>query len=145
MYYISLLAMSKVSHKRHIVKTITWRIVGTIDTIIIGWIVTGKFEAGISIGTAEFITKTILYYAHERAWYHYKLFEGKSRIRHIIKTFTWRIIGTLDTILIGWIVTGNSTAGLSIGLIEFVSKMILYYFHERAWYRSSFGIEQNDN
>lgn len=137
--------MSIVTRKRHIVKTITWRIVGTVDTVLIGWLVTGNIESGLSIGTVEFITKTILYYSHERAWYKFRLLEGKSRFRHLVKTITWRIIGTIDTFAIGWLITGNPIDGLSIGIAEFVTKMALYYYHERIWYRSSFGIEQNDD
>jgi uncharacterized membrane protein len=54
--------------------------------------------------------------------------------RHLLKTLTWRIVGTIDTILIGWLITGDATVGLSIGGIEVITKMILYFFHERAWY-----------
>jgi len=60
-----------VSYKRHIAKTITWRIVGTLDTMILGWIVTGDLKLGLAIGGFEVITKMILYYLHERAWYKY--------------------------------------------------------------------------
>jgi uncharacterized membrane protein len=60
-----------VSYKRHIAKTITWRIVGTIDTMILGWIITGDLKLGLAIGGFEVITKMVLYYLHERAWYKY--------------------------------------------------------------------------
>lgn len=60
--------------------------------------------------------------------------------RHVAKTFTWRLLGTIDTIMIGWIVSGNPTVGLKIGGLEVVTKMILYFIHERLWYRSQFGI-----
>jgi uncharacterized membrane protein len=63
--------------------------------------------------------------------------------RHIAKTITWRIIGTLDTMIISWVVTGSWQWGLAIGGIEVFTKMILYYFHERAWYKfSKFGINK---
>jgi len=58
-----------------------------------------------------------------------------SRLRHLAKTFTWRIVGTIDTILLGWLVSGDATVGLTIGGLEMVTKMILYYLHERAWFR----------
>ena len=45
--------------------------------------------------------------------------------RHIAKTFTWRIVGTLDTMLIGYLITGNLQTGLSIGGIELFTKMLL--------------------
>ena len=61
--------------------------------------------------------------------------------RHIAKTITWRIIGTLDTVILSWIVTRDIKIGMAIGGIEVVTKMILYYLHERAWYRfSKYGI-----
>ena len=55
---------------KSILKSISWRIVGTIDTMIISYIITGKITAAISIGSAEVLTKTILYYFHERLWAH---------------------------------------------------------------------------
>jgi uncharacterized membrane protein len=56
---------------RHILKTITWRMVGTIDTIVLSWIITGDFKLGLKIGGVEVITKMVLYYLHERVWYKY--------------------------------------------------------------------------
>jgi uncharacterized membrane protein len=51
-------------------KSVSWRIVGTIDTMIISYFITGRFTIAISIGSVEVITKTILYYFHERLWAH---------------------------------------------------------------------------
>ena len=66
-----------------------------------------------------------------------------AKKRHIVKTITWRIVGTLDTFLLSWLITGNIKIGAAIGGIEVLTKMILYYFHERAWYRfSKFGIKK---
>jgi len=64
--------------------------------------------------------------------------------RHIAKTISWRIIGTIDTFLLSWLITGSWRIGLSIGGVEVFTKMILYFFHERAWYRfSKFGVNSN--
>lgn len=63
--------------------------------------------------------------------------------RHIAKTVSWRIIGTLDTFILSWIITGNIKVGLTIGGVEVVSKMILYFLHERAWYKfSKYGVKK---
>ena len=59
--------------------------------------------------------------------------------RSIIKTISWRTVGTLDTILISYIITGSMVMAASIGSIELVTKMILYYFHERAWNKINIG------
>ena len=68
-----------------------------------------------------------------------------SKKRHILKTISWRIVGTLDTFLLPWFITGNIKIGAAIGGIEVLTKMILYYFHERAWYRfSRFGINDKN-
>ena len=61
--------MSKIEVKRHIAKTITWRVVGTIDTIILSWILTGNLKIGVAIGGLEVLTKSLLYFLHERVWY----------------------------------------------------------------------------
>lgn len=60
-----------VSYKRHILKTISWRIVGTIDTMILSWLITGSWRWGLTIGGTEVITKMVLYFVHERVWYKY--------------------------------------------------------------------------
>lgn len=62
--------------------------------------------------------------------------------RHILKTITWRILGTIDTIVIGGLITGDWKIGLSIGGVEVISKMTLYYIHERVWYKSKFGVKR---
>ena len=128
-------------NKRHLAKTITWRIVGTLDTIVIGFLVSGELSEGLQIGFAELITKMIIYYLHERVWYKLRIFkEGSSRVRHVLKTLTWRLIGTIDTICLSWWITGDATIGLTIGGIEVFSKIILYYLHERVWYKSKYGL-----
>jgi uncharacterized membrane protein len=58
-----------------------------------------------------------------------------DKLRHILKTVTWRMVGTIDTILLSWLITGNLETGVKIGGVEVITKMVLYYFHERLWYR----------
>ncbi|HEX2900813.1 MAG TPA: DUF2061 domain-containing protein [Bacteroidia bacterium] len=61
--------------------------------------------------------------------------EAKSHKVSVLKAITWRILGTIDTIIISSLLTGNIKIGLGIGGIEVLSKMLLYYLHERAWMR----------
>lgn len=68
-----------------------------------------------------------------------------SRKRHVLKTISWRIIGTVDTIVLSGFITGSWKFGLAIGGVEVITKMVLYYFHERAWYRlSSYGVKKEN-
>ena len=68
-----------VSYKRHIAKTISWRVIGTVDTIILSGIITGSWSTGLAIGGVEVFTKMILYFLHERVWYTYSEFGVKSK------------------------------------------------------------------
>ncbi len=66
--------------------------------------------------------------------------DGSDRpIRSIVKTVSWRIVGTLDTITISWLLSGEMALAFSIGSIELLTKMILYFFHERAWNQVKWG------
>ena len=58
---------------------------------------------------------------------------GDKPLKSFVKTISWRIIGTIDTMVISYLITGELSYALSIGSIEVFSKMILYYFHERLW------------
>jgi len=64
---------------------------------------------------------------------------SEKSYRSIVKSISWRTIGTIDTIVISYIITGKATLAISIGGIEVFTKMALYFFHERAWNRINFG------
>lgn len=134
--------MKDSSHKRHIVKAITWRFIGTLDTILISWFITGNPLTGLKIGLAEVLTKMLLYYLHERLWFKINLDKETTNWRHLAKTVSWRVVGTIDTMILAWVISGNPMVGLKVGLVEVVTKMFLYYLHEKAWYRSNYGLLQ---
>jgi len=60
-----------------------------------------------------------------------------TNIKSFIKSISWRIVGTIDTIIISFIITGQLSMALSIGSVEVVSKILLYYLHERAWEKAT--------
>tara|TARA_B110000914_G_C15462906_1_gene446794 strand:- start:727 stop:930 length:204 start_codon:yes stop_codon:yes gene_type:complete len=59
--------------------------------------------------------------------------------RSVWKTISWRIIATLDTVIISYLITGSLKMAASIGSIEVITKVFLYYYHERTWNKISFG------
>lgn len=61
----------------------------------------------------------------------------ESRTRSLIKGLTWRVLATLTTVIIAWLITGEIDIALQIGFIEVFAKIIIYYLHERAWARVS--------
>jgi uncharacterized membrane protein len=56
-----------------------------------------------------------------------------SQKRTIVKTMTWRITASLTIFIIAWFITGDLLIGVSIGSIEAIAKIFLYYYHERIW------------
>lgn len=73
------------------------------------------------------------------------IIKDPSLKRHVLKTITWRIIGTIDTMILGWIITGNALTGVKIGGMEVVTKMALYFLHERVWFKINFGLPKRKN
>jgi uncharacterized membrane protein len=68
--------------------------------------------------------------------------ENKIEIkRHIGKAISYRFLGTLQTIIISYIFTGNFVISSSIGIVELCVKPLIYFLHERAWYKwIKFGV-----
>jgi len=64
---------------------------------------------------------------------------SEKPIRSVAKAVSWRIIGTLDTLLISYLLTGEVAIAASIASIDFVTKMFLYFFHERLWNKINWG------
>jgi uncharacterized membrane protein len=73
-----------------VMKAISWRIVGTIDTMVISFLITGKLTMALTIGGVEVFTKILLYYLHERLWAHihkinFKFWKPKNKITYEVK------------------------------------------------------------
>ena len=126
------------SRKRHLAKTSPWRALGSLDTMIIAWAVSGDPLVGLSIGGTEVLTKMVFYYFHERIWFR---INWGAKKRHLVKTLTWRTLATTDTMLLAWLISGDTVIGFKIGGIEIFTKLFLYYFHEKLWYKSDFGVK----
>ena len=60
-------------------------------------------------------------------------------IRSLAKAVSWRVTGSLDTMLLSWLFTGDLSIAAAIGLTEVLTKMVLYYLHERVWNRIPLG------
>ena len=139
----------KESHFRSIIKGISWRIVATLDTILIVLFITclsGKcsIDDAVKIGVTEFLIKLLAYYIHERVW-QAGLKNGNLTARKtLFKTISWRVIATTMTFVIsGTILKAFNEIALSIALIELFTKFVLYYFHERLWLKIPLGKIRN--
>lgn len=127
------------SHFRSIIKGISWRVVGTIDTIVLSFFLTGQLTVALKIGFTEVLTKVLLYYLHERAWLLYLKGREQSPLISFVKAVSWRTVGTIDTMLLAWFYSGNPLTGLKVGAAEVLTKIALYYVHERIWHQVPIG------
>ena len=60
------------THKRSIVKSLSWRVVAAIITAVVGWVLTGSFKLGLSMGLLDSAIKIGVFYGHERCWHRVK-------------------------------------------------------------------------
>ena len=125
-------------HARALAKGVSWRIIGTADTFLWSLLITRQpFSAG-SIAGLETFTKIALFYLHERLW-RLLAWAPDSHVRSVIKAVSWRVVGSLDTFLLSLLVTGKAKYAISIATAEALTKIVLYYVHERVWRRVRWG------
>ena len=110
-------------NKRHIVKSFSWRFIAFFDTLLLSSFFSGNINFASKIVLFEFFSKIIMYYFHERIWYKSN-FKNK-KLRHLIKTFTWRILGSIDTFIIGTLIIGDSIIALSITITNHIFILII--------------------
>ena len=71
------------------------------------------------------------------------LFNGhESHSRSFVKGVSWRVLGSIDTFLLSWLFTSNAKAAGAIASTEIITKVLLYYFHERIWSSIGWGVER---
>lgn len=63
----------------------------------------------------------------------------ESHYRSIAKALSWRALGTLDTFILSWLITGVVRLAVAISGVELITKITLYWFHERLWNRIHWG------
>jgi uncharacterized membrane protein len=64
---------------------------------------------------------------------------SEKPLRSVAKAFSWRFIGTLDTLIVSYVLTGEIGLATSIASIDFITKLLLYFFHERIWNHIEWG------
>lgn len=143
-------------HHRSVVKGATWRVIGTLDTIFLSLVFTGKIGKALTIGAIELFTKIFLFYLHERIWMRLSfgteetLKEGvttkeEKHYRSLVKGISWRIVGSLDTFWIALFVNRHSEhaaqTAFYIAATEVITKVLLFWLHERTWLNVKWGKE----
>jgi uncharacterized membrane protein len=126
------------SHARAVAKAVSWRAVGTADTFLWSWLITGHPVAAGAIASLETFTKIFLFYLHERLWRLLR-WAPNARLRSLSKAVSWRVVGSIDTFVLSLFITKNAKHAVSIAVAEIATKIVLYYLHERAWRKVPWG------
>ena len=150
---------------RTLVKAVSWRVVGSLDTLVLSYVVMAYvfpalgLDTGIEkqemlhtasyIAAAEVLTKIALFYLHDRLWtqvpWDVRVNDRGGRRegarRSGVKTLSWRLLASADTALLAFIFTGTAGAALTIGGLEVWTKLALFFVHERVWQRIPFGFD----
>ncbi|MFM5931748.1 MAG: DUF2061 domain-containing protein [Novosphingobium sp.] len=72
------------------------------------------------------------------------LFKGhEQHSRSFAKAVSWRVLGSIDTFLLSWFFTGSPKAAGAIASTEVITKILLYYFHERVWSSIKWGARRS--
>lgn len=143
------------SHLRSVIKGVSWRIIGTLDTMFLSFLVQyfhinasasgpkasnqDMAAKSVLIGMVEFVTKILLFYIHERIWLYFLKGRDQTKTISIIKAVSWRVVGSLDTMLWSGVILKDFQKGVTIGLLEVFTKIFLFYLHERIWHKLPIG------
>ncbi|MDC9721963.1 MAG: DUF2061 domain-containing protein [Urechidicola sp.] len=138
-------AYKQESHVRSLLKGISWRIVATIDTILVVLFVTClmgncSLEFAYSIAFIEFFLKLAVYYIHERVWQFTSKENVVTKKQTIYKSISWRLVATTMTFIIsGAILEDFGEIAFYIAITELFTKFVFYYVHERIWLKLPLG------
>ena len=64
---------------------------------------------------------------------------SEKPLRSVLKALSWRVVGTLDTLLVSYFLIGEIALATSIASVDFITKLVLYFFHERIWNKINWG------
>lgn len=64
---------------------------------------------------------------------------SEKPVRSIAKAISWRLVGTIDTLIVSYYLSGQIALAASIASVDFLTKLVLYFFHERVWNKIKWG------
>jgi uncharacterized membrane protein len=146
---IKMTIYKKESHLRSLLKGVSWRIVATIDTVLVVLLITClngscSLELAFSIAFVEFFLKFAGYYFHERIWQNALKNKRVTAQKTLYKTISWRVAATTMTFFIsGTILDTFGEIALYIAITELFTKFVFYYIHERIWLKLPLGRIRN--
>ena len=138
----------KVTKNRSLIKSISYRVIGFINTFLVCFFVINDgvnektIKYSLYLALLVLIIKSITYYLHERFWNIFdfgRLNKTVNKMRSFLKALTWRIAASTITFFSAILITSNLYLTKSIVIYEFINGIIIYYIHERVWNKINWG------
>ena len=138
----------KVTKNRSLIKSISYRVIGFVNTFLISFLVINDgvnektFKYSLYLALLVLFVKAITYYLHERFWNIFdfgRLNKTVNKMRSFFKALTWRIAASTITLISAILITSNLDWTKSIVIYEFINGILIYYVHERIWNRVNWG------
>ena len=138
----------KVTKNRSLIKSISYRVIGFVNTFLISFLVINDgvnektIKYSLYLALLVLIIKAITYYFHERFWNIFdfgRLNKTVNKMRSFLKALTWRIAASSITLISAILITSNLDWTKSIVIYEFINGILIYYVHERIWNRLNWG------
>ena len=135
---------------RLVVKTVLWRVIAFIITLVVSYIETKNLGDSSLISVLNLIVKLFMLYLYELIWlrikYGKKETNGEMKRRVCLRTTIWRIISMITTAIIVFIITRDFKAAITISVIVMIVKTICLFIYEFGWHRIKWGkIEENED
>lgn len=129
------------THKRSMLKSLVWRIIGIIWLALITWLFTRNFIQTSLITFIHHGIFLIVFYLHERVWLYSKI---TNKFRYCLKALTYEIIlGNLILGLITYLIIGNVKTMTSITITYIFTKLIMYFFYDKLWTENSLRVRSS--
>src|SRR5258706_4144995 len=130
------------SNSRSIVKALSYRILGSVATAVIYFVLTRNAGMSLGAGALDSIVKIGMYFVHERLWNlidYGRGVDADATTRSIAKAMSYRVLGSASTALIFYVLSRDAKLSLGGGLVDSVLKIGVYFIHERLWNHISYG------
>lgn len=119
-------------------KALSWRIIATCTTILIGLFMTGSLALGMKIGLPDFVLKYGAFVVHERVWLKASLQALENRL--LWKMASWKLTAmTMTVLIVGLVQGGDFTLAVKLGPMDMLIKTFTFYAHEKLWENISYG------
>ncbi|MEX0940896.1 MAG: DUF2061 domain-containing protein [Candidatus Babeliales bacterium] len=132
---------------RSVIKSISWRLLGTVTLLVLSYFFTQSFIMATKISIIDIVSNIVMYFLHERVWNQVnwgrhsflRFIFWEDFKRSITKAITWRILASIYLFFVIFLITNQAVVSMNLVIIDAILNIIQYYIHERIWNYITWG------